>query len=141
MIMGIDIEKFKKSLEEDLANPDGYWNTLKKKREVKEARYPKIEAYINSCDFPALINRLAQEHGKEWEDKCWAKGYETYPNHKFKMLWDYIENNYAHVENPQIPQDFLGSSYFFKGYWFTIYCGQGCFYRVYDRELNIIFQI
>ncbi len=139
--MGIDIEKFKKALEEDLANPNGYWNKLKRKREAEEARFPKVEAYVSNCDFQSLMDRLKREHGKEWEDKCWAKGYETYPNNKFKLLWGWIENTYEHVNNELIPQDFLGASYFVKGYWFTIYCGQGCFYRVYDRELNIILQI
>ena len=138
---GLDVEAFKKALDEDLANPDGYWNKLKRKRELEESRFPKVEAYVEKHGMKTILDRMILEHGKEWDDKCWAKGYETYPNHKFKMLWKWIENTYEPVQNDLIPQDFLGASYFVSGYWFCIYCGQGCFYRVYDRELNNILQI
>ena len=139
--MSFDLEAFKKALEEDLANPNGYWNTIKKETELLGSRFPKIEKYLDSCDFPELMNRLAQEHGKEYQDKCWKEGYETYPNNKFSLLWRYLENNLEHVHNIKIPQDFLGSSFFFKGYWFCVYHGQGSFYRVYDNDMNQIFQI
>lgn len=141
MANGIDIEKFKAALEADLANPDGYWNKLKRKREAEEARFPKVEEYINKHGMKSVIDRMVLEHNSEWEDKCWKRGYETYPNNKFNLLWKWIEAEFEPVHNPAIPQDFLGASYFVSGYWFTIYCGQGCFYRVYDRELNNILQI
>lgn len=140
--MNLDLEAIKKHLKEDLANPDGYWNTIKKKKETLESRFPKIEKYLDSCDFPELIRRLILEHGDEWRDKCSRKSYETYPNNKFRLLWKWIEGTYEPIQNKNIPQDFLGASYFVKGYWFTIYCGQGCcFYRVYDSEINNILQI
>jgi hypothetical protein len=138
---GIDLEKFKKALEKDLADPNGYWNTLKKKREAREGRFPKVDAYIEKCGMKSVVDRMILEHDENWGDKCGAKGYETYPNHKFRLLWDWIEYTFEPLQNDLIPQDFLGASYFVKGYWFTIYCGQGCFYRVYDNELNNILQI
>lgn len=137
----IDIEKFKAALEADLANPDGYWNRLKRKQEAEEARFPKIEAYVEKHGMKSIVDRMIQEHGEEWEDKCWKRGYETYPNNKFSLLWGWIEGTYEHVNNPLIPQDFLGASYFVKGYWFTIYNGQGSFFRVYDKDINNILQI
>ena len=137
----IDLEKFEEALEKDLADPNGYWNTLKKKREAREIRFPKVDAYIEKCGMKSVVDRMILEHDENWGDKCWAKGYETYPNHKFQLLWDWIEDTFEPLQNDLIPQDFLGASYFVKGYWFTIYCGQGCFYRVYDNELNNILQI
>jgi hypothetical protein len=138
---GIDIEALKRALDEDLANPNGYWNKLKRKDEIKKSRFIKLEQYLNSHDFKSIIDRLIKEHGEEWEDRCWKKGYEPYPNNKFGLLFDYIEENYSNVDNYSIPQDFLSGSYFIKGYWFTVYCGQGCFYRIYDNDLNIILQV
>ena len=139
--MGIDIEKFKEALEADLANPDGYWNRLKRKREAEEARFPQIESYIQKHGMKSVVNRMIAEHNEEWETKCRKRGYETYPNNKFSILWKWIEGTFEHVENVLIPQDFLNASYFVGGYWFTMYCGQGCFYRIYDNDLNIILQI
>jgi len=139
--MSIDLEKFRAALEADLADPNGYWNTLIKKDEAARARFPKVEAYIEKHGMPAVMDRLVREHGEEWEQKCWDRGCETYPNQKFNLLWKYITESYEPVHNDRIPQDFLSASYFVKGYWFTIYCGQGCFYRVYDHDINTILQI
>jgi len=141
MSIGIDIEALKKALNEDLANPNGYWNKLKRKDEIAASRFPKVEAYIERHGMKTVIDLMIQEHGEEWRDKCWKRGYETYPSNKFNILWEWIENTYESVHNPSIPRDFLSASYFVKGYWFTIYCGQGCFYRVYDNELNNLLQI
>jgi hypothetical protein len=107
----------------------------------REIRTRKFEAYLEKHGFQVVLDRLISEHGEAWDDKCWKRGYETYPNNKFNFLWNYIEENYEPVQNGLIPQDFLGSSYFFKGYWFCIYCGQGCFFRVYNNELENILQI
>ena len=137
----IDIDKIKKAIDEDLANPNGYWNTLLRKQEATEARFPRVEKYVNDHGMDSIIDRLIQEHDDKWSDLCWKKGYETYPNNKFRLLWDWIKSSHEPVDNELIPQDFLGASYFVKGYWFCIYCGQGCFYRVYDSNINAILQI
>ena len=139
--MGIDVEKFKAALDADLENPNGYWNTLAKKREVEEERFHKVEAYVSKYGMKTVVDRMIKEHDEVWKDKCWKLRYEPYPNNKFEILWKWIENSLEHVENSSIPQDFLGASYFIGGYWFCIYCGQGCFYRVYDNEMNILLQI
>jgi hypothetical protein len=138
---GLDLEALEKALDEDLANPNGYWNKLKRKDEIKKSRFPKVEKYIEDYGMKSVIDRCIKEHDEAWEDRCWKLGYEPYPNNKFKLLFSYIEKNYEYVNNDLIPQDFLSGSYFVKGYWFTVYCGQGCFYRVYDSELNNILQI
>lgn len=139
--MSFDFEKFKEALDEDLKNPNGYWNTLKKKKDIEKLRLPKVEAYVQKHGMEKVVNKLISEHGKEWRDKCWSKSYEAYPNNKFNLLWKWIEENYQPVLNSKIPQDFLGASYFVKGYWFTVYCGQGCFYRVYNSKFETILQI
>lgn len=107
----------------------------------REIRTRKFESYLEKHGFQSILDRLIKEHDDAWDEKCFRRGYETYPNNKFNFLWSYIEDNYVPVENEFIPQDFLTSSYFFKGYWFCLYCGQGCFYRVYDNKLNNLLQV
>lgn len=112
----------------------------KEKEERKQIRVKRVEEYLKTCDFDKLIQRLASEHDEAYKDKCYAKGYEPYPNHKLSLLFDFLEENYTYIQNDLIPQDFLGSCWFYKGYWFTIYCGQGCFYRIYDSNINHVMQ-
>lgn len=137
----MDIEAFKKALEDDLADPNGYWNTIEKKYDLKKSRFPKVEKYIDEHGIKKVIDLMIKEHNEEWVDKCYNKGCEPYPSNKFDLLWSYVSMSNEHVHNPDIPQTFLGASYFYKGYWFCIYHGQGSFYRIYDPELNDILQI
>ena len=66
----------------------------------------------------------------------------TQQNYSTKnMTKEMITESYEPVHNDLIPQDFLSASYFVKGYWLTIYCVQGCFYRVYGLDINTILQI
>lgn len=137
----LDIEAFNKALEEDLANPNGYWNKLKRKRDAVEARFPMVENYINLHGMKSVIDRMVLEHGEDWGDKCWAKGYEAHPNNKLSLLLKWVEFGHEPIHNELLPQDFLSASYFVKGYWFCVYCGQGCFREIYDSELNLILHV
>ena len=110
------------------------------KNEILEGRLQKLEAYLQNHDFEQILQRLIKEHDDEYCDKCYKKGYEPYPNHKLSLLYTYLRENYTYIHNDLIPQDFLSACFFFKGYWFTVYCGQGCFNRIYDSQLNILMQ-
>jgi 3-hydroxy-3-methylglutaryl CoA synthase len=136
--MGNLYENFKKAID----SPEGQAAIARwvEKQKIKQTRVERVGTYLETCDFDKLIQRLVNEHNEDYKDKCYKKGYEPYPNNKFSLLFDYISENYSHVHNEKIPQDFLGSSYFYKGYWFTVYCGQGCFYRIYDSNINYVMQ-
>jgi hypothetical protein len=141
--MALDINK----LREFLDSEEGKRSTEEwiRKEEVKEMvlkeRLLKVESYLKTHPIESIIDRIVREHDDTYRDRCYRKGYEPYPNHKFELLFDYIRQNYAEIDNQLMPQDFLFGSWFFKGYFFTIYCGQGCFYRIYDHKMNIIIQI
>jgi len=136
------IEDFKNWIErEDVKEAmESFANREAIRDEILKGRLAKVSAYLKENDFDKIIERICDEHNEEYRAKCYSKGYEPYPNHKFELLYDYIRLNYAHVDNLLIPQDFLSESYFYKGYWFTTYCGQGCFYRIYDHKIKIILQ-
>ena len=111
------------------------------KNEILEGRLKKLESYLQNHDFKEILDRLILEHDDSYRDKCYKKGYETYPNNKLNLLLAYVVKNGEESYHDSIPQDFLFESYFFRNYWFTIYCGQGCFYRIYDNEFNDILTI
>ena len=127
--------------EEGEAALDEWAKRMSIKNDIAQVRYLKIDKYLETHDFADVMKRLEEEHGEDHRDKCYKKGYEPYPNHKFELLFDYISEEFSHVDNDLIPQDFLAQCYFFKGYYFTVYCGQGCFYRVYDSKFKHILQI
>lgn len=139
--MALNLEEIKKAIDDDLANPNGHWRKIALKMELRKNRVSKVDEYIKKHGIKQIIDRIILEHGKKWEDKCWNKGYSPYPNNKFRLLLDWITETYEPVDNDLLPQDFLSASYFVNGYWFAIYCGQGCFHNVYDNELNLILHI
>jgi len=104
------------------------------KREIELNRFKKIDAWLENNSFDELMARLEKEHGDEWGDKCWKKGYEKYPNHKLALLIDYIRENREPVLIPWIDSDFLAEAIPFKGYVFATFCGQGCFHRIYKYD-------
>jgi hypothetical protein len=140
--MGDKFAKWKEILDspEVQAKMDAWAKLEKEKQDIQNARFIKLEKYLSEHDFEQIMARLIREHDDDYIDKCYKKGYEPYPNNKFSLLYSYLEENYAPVHNDLIPQDFLSGSYFFKGYWFTIYCGQGCFYRIYNHRLENVLQ-
>jgi len=142
--MTIDIKKFEEALEKDLQNPNGYWNTITKKRELKEKRFEKFENILksNTINFDDLFDRLLKEHGEEYKNKCYSNGCEPYPNRKLSFLLSYIEHNLEPITTPDfIGDDFPTDTYFFKGkYWATTH-GQGCFTHIYDINKNRILTI
>ena len=141
--MALDINKLREYLEseEGLRKTEEWIRKREKKDQILQKRLLKVEKYLKKNSIESIIDRLIKEHNDSYRDQCYRKGYEPYPNHKFELLFDYIQQNYSEIDNPLIRQDFLSGSWFFKGYFFTIYCGQGCFYRIYDHKMNIILQI
>jgi len=138
----MDLDKWKEILDspEVQARMDAWAKREKEKQDIQEGRFIKLEKYLNEHDFGEILERLIKEHDDEYCDKCYKKGHEPHPNNKLYLLYSYLEENYTPVYNDLIPQDFLSSSYFFKGHWFTVYCGQGCFYRIYNHKLETILQ-
>ena len=141
--MSLDLDKLSKKMDDHFNSEEGkeYFRMIAVKSKIKEGRLRKVGEYLEGKDFDEILNKLKKEHNETYIDKCYNKGYEPYPNNKLSLLFDYIESEYSQVENESIPQDFLSSCYFFKGYYFTIYCGQGCFYRIYDSKLKHILQV
>lgn len=140
-----DYEKMAKAIREFPNTPEGkkYFENERKKLEIKRNRYIRFEKYLESHDFDQLMYRLILEHGDDWHEKCWHKGYEVYPNNKLAFIIDYLVHNYEPIEVPEIePEHFPSTIYFFKGYYFQTICGQGCFHRIYNKDdMKMVLQV
>lgn len=133
--MNFDKEAFKKSLDEDLANPNGYWNTIKKKQELAKKRFDKFDQLLESgkLDFDQIFERLVNEHDDAYRSKCYKNGYEPYPNNKMTFILDYVNDRGEKIDTPDfIGNDFPTATILFKDrYWATTF-GQGSFTHIYD---------
>jgi len=139
--MSIDVEKFKKDIEEWVESDAGkaYFEKERKKLEIKKGRYARFEKWVETHSIDELMLRLEKEHGEAWHDKCYNKGYEPHPNHKLAFLIDYVVHNHAPVEVPQIESEhFPSESWFFKGYYINMTWGQGVFTQIFDSKFNQI---
>lgn len=136
--MSLDLEAFQKALDADLADPNGYWNTLKKQEEQKQLRYDKFEKWLETNEFEPVFQKLLQRNGDERSEWCYKNGYEKYGTPLMQFLCDYVSHRTEQKENDKIDGDFQAGLWYFKGYWFELVCGQGCFWAIYDENLNVV---
>ncbi len=132
----MNVNEFKKWMdsEEGKASMKKFAQKINTERIAFENWSNRFEKWLETNSFDGLIKRLKSEHGKEWAKKCWAKGYETYPNNKLSFLFEYLKENLELVEISWIKSDFSSGGFIFKGYVFDIICGQGCIYRVWNYK-------
>lgn len=131
----LDLDAMSKRFDEILESPESkeYFNQMKIRHEIQEGRFIKFEKYLNSCSFDELLKRCVDEHDDAYRDKCYEQGCETYPTNKMQFIYDYVSDNIEHIEVVGITDGmFRTECRFFKGYYFTVTHGQGCFYRIYD---------
>jgi hypothetical protein len=142
-------DKSLKALRDFLDSPEGeahlkeYFGEIAYKQKIAEGRYRRFEEWLKRNDFDKLMYRLIMENGEEWQEKCWHKGYEAYPNNKLAFIIDYLVHNYEPIDVSAIePEHFPSTIYFFKGYYFQTICGQGCFHRIYNKEdMRMVLQV
>jgi len=132
----MDIEKLKAYLDspEGKAETEKYFSKLAEKQKLKEARYRRFEKWLETNDFDKLMYRLILEHGEEWREKCWHKGYEVYSNNKLSFVTSYVFDNLAPISVPKLENMFPTEIRFFKGYYFRIMHGQGSVFDLYNGD-------
>lgn len=103
----------------------------------------------NRCDqLHILIASLSQDelHKQLLNFFIWEKNYEEelYSNNiqGVSNIYKLIELLFINKgqENEIEFEDFLTKSYTYKDYTLNVYCGQGCFSRIYYNNNNQIFQ-
>lgn len=117
---------------------------------IKADRMDRVDKYLINVDFDKLLKRLISEHTDEYVQKWNNKFIEPKLTNKMELLFDWIFwrddivgkdgeicNEVQAVD--EITKDFSADATYFRGYTFEIIQGQGCIYRIYDKDKNIIF--
>jgi hypothetical protein len=128
----------KKEIDEDLNNPNGYFSILAKKKKLQSKRFDRFEKWLETNDFEELFQKLLKRNGDERTDWCHKKGSEKYPTPMMQFVCNYVVERLEVINNELLDGDFSQGTWFFKGYWFQLLCGQGCFWKIYDAELNCL---
>lgn len=132
------LEAFEKALDKDLADPNGYWNTLEKQRKVQDSRFDKFEKWLETNEFEPTFQKLLQKNGEVRSEWCYKKNYQKYGTPLMQFLCEYVSDRTEPKVNEKIDSDFESGLWEFKGYWFQLICGQGCFWRIYNSDLEIV---
>lgn len=125
-------------LEEFLDSEKGnnFINKIISKNELKNNRLVKLENYIENNDFDVLMNRMLNDNDETWKNKCYSKGFEPYPTNILSLIIELITNKEETTLNISERSDFLCGEWEYKGYGLQLFCGQGCFYRLYKNIDN-----
>lgn len=113
---------------------DAYFEQMKVIREIQKGRYVRFEEWLKHNDFDKLLYRLILEHGDDYREKCYHKGYEPHQNNKLAFIFDYIVHHYEPIEVPQLDSGFSNQVWFFRGYYFQLTYGQGTITQIYNRD-------
>jgi len=127
--MSLDVDALIKAMEEDRKNPNGYWRTLEKKQVLKQKRYDFFEEWLKTNDFDVLLSKLIEKHIAKYSENI------------LSFICEYISDRLEILNNDRLVGEFTTGTWFFKGYWFELFCGQGCYWRIYDNELNALVTI
>ena len=140
----MDLDKLKKDIEEWFESDKGKASIEKEKEknDLLLKRYLRFEEWLKHNDFDQLMYKLIHKHGEDYREKCYHNGFEPYPNNVLYFIINYIRENYDEIDVSQLNCEFPNYIWFFKGYYFQLICGQGCYYRIYNKEdMRMILQI
>jgi len=125
-------------MKEDMENPDGFFARLAKKNANLEKRYNKFEKWLETNEFEPIFQKLLEKNGDERSTYCFNKGHEKNGTPLMEFLCGYITTRIETVENEKFSGDFSSGIWFFKDYWFQLICGQGCFWKIYNKDFECI---
>ena len=130
----MDIEKLKVHLEspEGKKQMEEWFEKRQIEKEIKQKRFVRFDEWLKHNDFDKLIQRLILEHGEDYRDKCYHKGYEPHPNQKLGFVIDYVQDKLEQIRVSQLENMFNTQIWFFKGYYFRIMHGQGSVFDLYN---------
>ena len=106
----------------------------KLKTELLEKRFFWFEEWLKNNDFDNLMLRLIYKHDEDYREKCYHKGLDVMPNNVLDFIIRYVETKVEPIVVQEISCEFPNCIWLFKGYYFQVVYGQGCFYRIYNKE-------
>lgn len=146
--MGDKFEKLRAFLEseEGKKSMDDWFNKLEVKDKILEGRLVKVHDYLKNNSLDVLMERLKEENGDEWCNRCYGKGFEPYPTNLLYLLIDYVNEYGDEPTGDDVEEDeygFLSREMILGDYKFQLFCGQGCFNRILKKingEWELFFQ-
>lgn len=121
----IDIKKLSQLLKEDLDDNNGYFNTLERRRKVKNRQ---LERLHNSGKFVELTEKcITKYESDEYQNKCYDRGYEP-PCDLYYFLHDYAAKYGRELTEEELNKYsnmFTCSIFYCEGYYFNFMIGQG----------------
>ena len=112
-------------IEEDLNNDKGYFNSLKRKKEIHEKQLIRLH---KSGKFVELTKKCIDKYKSDkYIDKWYNLGYEP-PCNLYYFLHDYAKKYGRVLDNEELKQYaniFTTSIYYCEGYYFNLMIGQG----------------
>lgn len=136
--MDFDFDAFTKALEEDANDPNGYWNAFKRNEDIQEKRFDKFEKWLETNEFKPVFQKLLKRNGEERAKWCYEQGCEKYGTPLMRFVCDYVSQRTELRHIVEISNIFEVGLWHLGGYWFQLNCGQGCFWRIYDDQFNIV---
>jgi hypothetical protein len=133
----LDLDKFKEALEADLEDPNGYWNTLKRKDEIKALQVERFKQKAEADLTGTMAKLLAKYESDEYRDREYRMGYEP----REDLLWlafEYARTYCVECDDDKYLNDFTGEAYYIGNYVIQIMHGQGSCIRVDEIEGPIL---
>ncbi len=88
------------------------------------------------------MQRLINENGDDWRERCYNKGYQPYPNNKLAFLIDYVVHNYESITVSELEcEHFADEIWFFKGYYIQMIWGQGVLTNIFNKNKEYLLQV
>ena len=135
----IDFVEMRRKLEESIADGsmDKYFNDLFK---YDDDQHRRVENKINSLSQEEIdklfISFLSWE--EKYEDLFYKKHILT-NSRLFNAIVKYAEENGVENDVDDSDESFLGKRFSYLGYVFSLYIGQGSFWR-FHKDGNLLFQ-
>lgn len=134
----LDIDKFKEALEADLADPNGYWNTLKRKDEIKAMQVERFKQKAESDLTGTMAKLLAKYNSKEYRDREMKLGHYDGREDLLWLAFEYARTYCVECDDDKYLNDFTGEAYYIGNYVIQIMHGQGSCLRVDEIEGPIL---
>lgn len=128
----IDLEALKKALEADLADPNGYWNTLKRKDEIRATQVIRMWDRIKDDVDGSIEHLLNWYESDKYRNREYSMGFEP----REELLW--MLSDVAEIHGSRCTKEeidiyanvFTGSIYKLGSYIIQVMHGQGSVIRI-----------
>ena len=127
----LNLDEIEKIIDDNIDNHLLEYDRIKS---IIDYQNNKIKNYIDSGNVDIIFKKLF-DWERKFEDIQYKKGIETSSN-IFNHVFDIISKDGIELN---FDEDFLASSYEYKGYIWKLYCGQGSFIKVISSITFFLF--